>query len=246
MPSTGIKEEKMRIRKHVWEEMERHGIARFPRPVYGRIPNFEGAERAAARIIALDAWRSARVVKANPDSPQRHLRYHALREGKLLVMATPRLRQGFLLLDPRRMPGGETWYASSIRGAFRYGRLVELDELPSIDLVVTGCVAVDRRGHRLGKGGGYADLEYGLLRELGLVTEETLVVTTIHDIQLVENIPREPFDLTVDIAATPRRLYVFEPRPPKPHGIYWDMLGEKAELGVIIELKKLLETRGKA
>ena len=33
---------KQSIRQKVWEFMERNDIANFPRPVYGRIPNFKG------------------------------------------------------------------------------------------------------------------------------------------------------------------------------------------------------------
>ena len=41
--------------------------------------------------------------------------------------------------------------------------------LPPIDLIVCGAVAVNARGARVGKGGGFSDLEYGLLAEAGRV-----------------------------------------------------------------------------
>lgn len=235
-----IKEEKQRLRQQIWELMEKLNIARFPRPVYGRIPNFVGAEKAAARALFLREWRRACVIKANPDSPQRPLREQALREGKTVVMATPRLRQGFLLLDPKTIPSDKIRFASTIKGAFRYGRLVRLTEIPKIDLVVTGCVAVDHRGNRLGKGGGYAEIEYAILREIGALDEKTPVLTTIHDIQLVDYVPREKHDLTVDIIITPTKTIYVEPRPPKPTGIYWDLLGDKKGLPIIKELRSLL------
>lgn len=235
-----IKEEKQRLRQQIWELMEKLNIARFPRPVYGRIPNFVGAEKAAARALFLREWRRACVIKANPDSPQRPLREQALREGKTVIMATPRLRQGFLLLDPKTIPSDKIRFASTIKGAFRYGRLVRLAEIPKIDLVVTGCVAVDHRGNRLGKGGGYAEIEYAILREIDALDEKTPVLTTIHDIQLVDYVPREKYDLTVDIIITPTKTIYVEPRPPKPAGIYWDLLGDKKELPIIKELRALL------
>jgi 5-formyltetrahydrofolate cyclo-ligase len=236
---TNVKYVKERIRNYIWKIMEEKNIARFPRPVYGRIPNFVGAEQAASIIVSLNIWERSEVVKANPDSPQKPLRYHALLNGKILVMATPRLKEGFLILDPRKIPSPKYGFASTIRGAFMYGYKASLRELPKIDLVVTGCVAVDRRGGRLGKGGGYAELEYAILRELGLIDDSVYVVTTVHDIQIVDYIPLEPHDLTVDIIATPKRLHIIKPRPPKPKGIIWEILGEKAKLGVIRELKKL-------
>jgi len=235
-----IKEEKQRLRQHIWELMEKLNIARFPRPVYGRIPNFAGAEKAAEKVLFLREWKQAHVIKANPDSPQRPIREYALREGKIVIMATPRLRQGFLLLDPKNIPSNKLRFTSTIKGAFRHGRPVRLTEIPRVDLVVTGCVAVDRRGNRLGKGGGYAEIEYAILREIGALDEKTPVLTTIHDVQLVDHVPREKHDLTVDIIITPTKTIRVEPRPPKPTGIYWDLLGDKKELPIIKELQTLL------
>jgi len=234
-----IKEVKKSIREYIWRIMEEKNIARFPRPVYGRIPNFIGAEQAAEKVFKTSVWKKAEVIKANPDSPQQPLRARALIEGKMLVMASPRLKKGFILLDPRKIPTSRLTYASTIRGAFIYGKIVSLKEIPPVDLVVTGCVAVDLAGNRLGKGGGYAELEYAILRELELINENTPVVTTIHDIQIVEKIPREPHDLTVDIIATPTKLIHVNPRPPKPTGIIWELLGDKIELDVIKELRRI-------
>ncbi len=85
--------------------MEERNVARFPRPVYGKIPNFEGAVRVAAWLKELSEWKKARVVKANPDSPQRPVRRLALEQGKVVYMAVPRLREErcFLELDPKRL-----------------------------------------------------------------------------------------------------------------------------------------------
>ena len=38
-------------------------------------------------------------------------------------------------------------------------------------------------GYRIGKGEGYADLEYAMARGAGAVSEDTVVVTTVHDDQ---------------------------------------------------------------
>lgn len=223
------------IRERIWRLMEERNIARLPRPVYGRIPNFEGAEDAARRAASLRVFRSAEIVKANPDSPQRWLRLEALTQGKRLLMATPRLREGFLLLDPGRIPYRLLREASTIRGAFRLGEKLptprSLAKLGSIDLVVTGSVAVSpRTGARIGKGEGYAELEYGILRELGLVGGDTPVITTVHEVQLVPDLPVEPHDVAVDIIATPRRVVEVKSRPPRPPGILWDRLSpEKLE-----------------
>lgn len=45
-------------------------------------------------------------------------------------------------------------------------------------------------GHRIGKGEGFSDLEYGLMEATGLVSEKTVIVTTVHDEQVCKIIPR--------------------------------------------------------
>ena len=158
-------DEKQKIRERIWRLLEARGVARFPKPVYGRIPNFVGAERAAERILRLREYKSATVVKVSPDSPQRHVRYRCLLDGKILVMPTPRLREGFLLLNPSEIPQESYAQASTIRGAFIFGRRIPPEDLPKIDMIIVGSVAVTEKGLRLGKAGGYSELEYAILLE---------------------------------------------------------------------------------
>ena len=199
-----VKLEKRRLREAIWRRLEEAGVARFPLPVWGRIPNFEGAEAAAEKVRGLEVWKKASTVFANPDHAQKPLREHALLDGKTLVMATPRLREGFILIKPERVRGLES-YASTIKGAFKLGLKIKAESLPRVDLIVTGCVAVDLDGFRLGKGGGYGDREIQILRSrFGPIP----VVTTVHDFQVVDRVPREPGDEKVDIIATPSRLYM--------------------------------------
>ena len=41
----------------------------------------------------------------------------------------------------------------------------------------------------LGKGKGYGDIEYAMMRQLGACDEKTLVVTTVHESQLLDDLP---------------------------------------------------------
>jgi len=189
----------------IWRLMEERGIATFPRPVFHRIPNFVGAKKAAQNLRELPEYKTAKVIFCNPDSPQKPVREAALRDGKVVVMATPRLRKGFLLLDPNAILQNSISRASTIRGAFKHGRFVEPSTV-KVGLFVAGSVAVSPDGGRLGKGTGYSDQEYALLKNSGGLTPETLVVTTVHDVQVVENIPREEWDVTVDVLVTPTRV----------------------------------------
>ncbi|HTD25639.1 MAG TPA: 5-formyltetrahydrofolate cyclo-ligase, partial [Candidatus Elarobacter sp.] len=152
---------KAEIRQKVWQTIQREGVARFPGAL-GRVPNFAGAEQAAQLLREMAVWRRALVVKVNPDAPQLPVRRLALAEGKILYMAVPRLRteKCFVEIDPQRL-GKKAALAASIAGACRWGRAVSPREMRPVDLVVCGSVAVGRDGARLGKGGGYCDLEYG-------------------------------------------------------------------------------------
>ncbi|HYY87514.1 MAG TPA: 5-formyltetrahydrofolate cyclo-ligase [Chloroflexota bacterium] len=226
-------ERKQAIRLAVWERLDREKISTFPRPVKGRIPNVKGAEAAAERLTETPEWQSARVVKVNPDAPQRPVRFRALREGKTLLMPSPRLREGFLLLQTHK-----AWEASSIKGAFSLGRMIGLDDLPPIDLLVFGSVAVSPDGDRVGKGEGYAELEFALLRSTGRVSADVPIATTVHDVQLVERIAREPFDVTLDLICTPTRTLRVEQRGPRPPGVLWEHLPEErlADMPILQQL----------
>ena len=176
---------KAALRERIWADLDRPGVARFPKPA-NRIPNFVGAEAAARRLAATDEWAAAATVKSNPDSPQWPVRTLALTDGKIVYMAVPRLaeRDPFFLLDPARLADAPRT-ASSIKGASRSARTVDVDELQPVDLVVTGCVGVDESGARLGKGGGFSDLEFAVAAGAGLVDAGTVVVTTVHERQVL-------------------------------------------------------------
>jgi 5-formyltetrahydrofolate cyclo-ligase len=209
----------------IWRAMEVRGVARFP-GTKGRIPNFVGAERAALHLESVRAWRQARVVKINPDAPQLPVRRMALRQGKTVYMAVPRLRtlECFLELDPTRL-GKRAIQAASIKGAERLGRPVTLDEMPSIDLIVCGSVAVNGKGARVGKGGGFSDLEYGLLAETGKVGSRTPIVTTVHGVQIVpQALEMLDHDIPVDVIVTPEGPMELSPTYPRPRGIYPEAL----------------------
>ena len=219
---------KQALRERVWALLAQHRVARFPFPIEDRIPNFVGAEAAAARAAALPEWKTARRLKCNPDAPQRPVRLRALQDGKVVFMAVPRLaaRRCFIRLDPRRLHG-HLAEAATIGGASRLGEPVTPDALGEIDLVVAGSVAVHADGRRLGKGGGYSDLEWALARELGVVDARTPVLTTVHELQVVRvAIPMTAHDVPVDLVVTPERMIRTRGRRAKPRGIRWDELSD--------------------
>jgi 5-formyltetrahydrofolate cyclo-ligase len=142
-------------------------------------------------------------------------------------MAVPRLREQhpFRLLDPATLDEDELRQAATIKGALKYGRVIDLDEVPELDLVLTGSVAVNLKGARLGKGGGFSDLEYALLSEAGKIDRRTVIATTVHPIQILrENLLMTGHDIPVNLIATPRAVIEVEGAYRRPPGVLWDHL----------------------
>jgi len=202
-----IKTSKELLREEIWTNLEKKGITKFPLPCFGRIPNFVGSDKAADRVRLLREWKVARVLFANPDYAQQKVRQYALLDKKVLVMASPRLKRGYVLVDPKDVKGNEN-FASTIKGAFKYGRIINAQQIPKPDLIVEGSVAVDKSGHRLGKGYGYGDMEIEMLKKMfGCIP----TVTIVHDIQVVEAVPFEENDEKVSIIVTPTRVIRISP-----------------------------------
>lgn len=224
------REMKRKLRKEIWDLLESRDIPIFPRPVHGRIPSFRGQDEAASNLFSTSEWRSASVIKVNPDAPQAPVRMRALQEGKLAIIASPRLARGFVLLDPGVIPKRLYREASHISGFMRLGRALSIEEMARmgrIDLIVEGSVIVNPYGERLGKGEGYGELEYAILSELGLADESTPIATTAHDLQVTgERLPQDPWDVPIDIIATPTRIIRCK-RGPRPKGVFWSLIDEE-------------------
>jgi 5-formyltetrahydrofolate cyclo-ligase len=230
--------DKQAIRERVWQELEARGVAVFPKPIQGRIPNFVGSREAAMRLCSLPTYKPAKTIFVNPDAAQLAVREFALRDGKSLIMATPRLRKGFLMLDPKEIK--DVIGAASIRGAFRHGRKINVRGL-KVDLIVEGSVAVDRKGGRVGKGGGFGDLEVAILREIGAITDTTPIVTTVHPLQIVDELPMNEHDVPVDFIVTPDHIIKTAHAHTKPQGIILELLPSD----VYKRMPILAELRGK-
>jgi len=217
----------------MWELLERKNATRFP-GARGRIPNFRGAEHAAARLAELPEWQAAGVVKSNPDAPQLPVRRRARKDGKKLYMAVPRLTEKKPFVEVRGDP--------TIKRAPAEGKALSVDELEPVDVIVCGTVAVNRQGVRIGKGGGFSDLEFALLVERGLVNRSTTILTTVHDLQLRdEKLPETGHDFRVDVIVTPTTTVRTRARR-RPSGVLWDHL-DAEKLAAIPVLQGLRLTR---
>jgi 5-formyltetrahydrofolate cyclo-ligase len=222
----GRNSDKDRLRDEIWRRLEETAVN--VGPVWSRIPNFAGADLAAWRLAQLPAWKAARVVKCNPDPPQIPVRARALHEGKIVYAPVPELTKGFpfVRLDPATLKerGVEFETVATSQSFVAAGEPVEFEDMETLDFVVVGCVAVTRGGGRTGKGGGFADLELGIFRELGKVGAGTPIATTVHSSQVVDDdrLIMMDHDSALNYIATEAEL--IDTRTPlrQPAGVDWD------------------------
>src|SRR5271168_2546695 len=240
---------KAAIRERVWSGLAEAQVN--VGPVFDRIPNFVGADVAAKRLSELNAWRRARVVKCNPDPPQIPVRLRALYDGKLLFAPVPYLTKGFpyLKIDPDRLAakGVDFETAATAQGFMLHGEPIAFEDMPALDFCVVGCVAVTRRGGRTGKGAGFADLEQGIFRELGLVSPATPIATTVHSSQVVADseVVMEGHDSALHFIATELELIATQTSYPQPEGVDWDKVrpDQFTDIPFLSALRQSIERR---
>lgn len=216
------------LRKQVWTSLMEQGISNPDS--FGHIPAFEGSDRAADRLSKHPIWMKARVIKCNPDTAQLPVRINAIADNKILYMAVPRLEleKCFIELTNQSFTDIQAplYECLNARNALNYGKLVGFEEMQPIDLVITGCVAVSLNGGRIGKGAGFADLELGMLREFGLITGDTPIISTVHQVQIVDSflLPMQKHDSPLDWIFTPDREIQTNTSYPQPTGLDWSII----------------------
>ena len=229
MDEQAIAEAKHAVRQRFWDILEREHVT--PPGVHGHIPDFTGKEAAAERLAATDAWQAARVIKCNPARAQLPVRIRALHDGKLLYMAVPRLAtpKPFYLLDPATLtvPAED---AATAEVAARLAETVAVDEMQPVDLIVSGSVAVDHAGRRIGKGAGYADIEVALLYDANRAGTWTTFATTVHHLQVVsDDLPTTGHDFKVDLIVTAEQTISCPQGPQKLTLIRDDLTDDKVQ-----------------
>jgi 5-formyltetrahydrofolate cyclo-ligase len=246
---TGRNNTKDDLRAEIWEKLVVTGVNVGPSA--GRIPNFAGADLAALHLSKAPEWAAAHIVKCNPDAGQIPVRLRALYDDKVVYAPVPELTKGFpfVRLDPAKLraDGIQFELAATSQGFLAHGEPLEFFDMQAIDFVVVGSVAVTLDGGRTGKGGGFADLELGIFRELGLVGEHTPIATTVHSLQVVdaERLPMQAHDSALHYVATEQGLNATGTRHPQPGGVYWDAVqpDQYRDIPFLAQLRTRIEKR---
>lgn len=126
------------------------------------------------------------------------------REGRTVVLP---------FLEGGTMRGASYRPGETLRGS-GYGpkepaTLQEVDPA-DIDVAVSPGLAFDRRGHRLGYGGGHFDSYLPRLRP------EAVRIAIGYHLQLVEEVPHDDLDATLDMVVTEEEVVVCRPRRLAP------------------------------
>lgn len=242
---------KWAVRRKVWDHLEDNNLVNAPRPCHYRIPNFEGAAQANDKLPAMEVFKKARTVKINPDKPQEQARFLVLESQKNLLVPTPQLRTGLLnrVLPPIDANKEQMRHCCTSQGVKENSKEIGLEDKVKIDLVVVGSVAVSRSGLRIGKGKGFADLEYAMLRTMGAIDASTPVITSVHDSQVmdIDEDLIEDHDLVVDYILTPTELIETKCSRKKPEGVIWSKLeiGKFYQIPVLKQLREIEREQGK-
>ena len=237
------------VRQRIWEKLAEvaRPDTRFHMNFAEVIPDFEGSEAAAERIVALPAYRQTQLAFVTPDNSLVGLRRRMLEAQKPFVVSTYNILRGFLFMEPSSVPKGHERYAAWLEGLEHFGKPISLEDITRMgrfDFMATGASAVSTDGIRFGKGHGYFDLEWGMFTDLGLASDTTPVVVAVHDVQVVEDkLPASETDIVVDLIATPSRIIEIERHGRRPRGIKWHLLPPEL-IATTPPLRELARMRG--
>lgn len=248
---TALREE---TRERVWSELREvaRPDSRFAWDFSSFIADYEGSEDGANRLLQRAEDRGDASWFITPDNNLDPLRERLIERGESFVMPTYGIRRGFLRLDPTDVPTQQAAFAATLDGMNRFADRIELSEMEShldpLDAMVTGASFVTGDGLRMGKGHGYFDLEWAMMREIGLADEDTDVVAMVHDVQVLEDVEGRDLaaahDTIVDDIITPTRRIVIEDPPAKPEGLRWELL-DRDEVAEMPPLETLWERAGR-
>ncbi|EDW83711.1 uncharacterized protein Dwil_GK13534 [Drosophila willistoni] len=244
---------KRSLRVQTWKKIQEGRVGIGSNSIFNRIPAFVDADKAAALLIQQEEFKKAHHIKVNIDRALHDFKEQALLANKTVYLPSTRDSSAlcFKVEVPGDAPDEQKKVALRVQELQKYRTEIGLDSNLKLDLVVIGSVVVSRDGYRIGRGNGFADLDIGLLIELGAITPETVIATIVHDLQVVDTLPVnlfQKYDTPVDLIITPTEVIRVAKHLPRPAGVFWEVLSERRLkiLPVLQQLKEREEKSGKA
>ncbi|MCE5242921.1 MAG: 5-formyltetrahydrofolate cyclo-ligase [Syntrophobacteraceae bacterium] len=186
--------------------------------------------KAAENLRRIPPYAGARTVMVSLHPALRQVCLNLLNDRKRIVLPTPGLQKGFVLLDPAAIPPSKRLPAIQMK--LKDPSLVKLPYhkpmKEPVDMIVTESLAVTRDGKRMGSGEGFLDLQAAILHALGWTSPELRVVTIVQEDQLVESLPTEDTDVDIHWIVTPRQVMEAFRGVFSGGGILWENLENRA------------------
>lgn len=250
---------KRTFRLETWQKIKEQKLSPVRRfnsfGMFNKIPYLVGVDKAAELLAETDEFKKANSIKVNIDLAQEQVKLEVIKAGKtLLVPPSHKSANVYAKIrapsDPAELDLATQKKLIKLQGAEDTFEEIDINSTEKIDMVVVGSYAVDRQGRRIGKGNGYVDLDIGILTHLGCLTKDTLIVTTVHDVQVYDTLPEnlfQSYDLPLDLIVTPTEVIRVGKRLARPAGIEWNLLSSRRLeiVPVLKSIKDKLEAAGK-
>lgn len=157
--------------------------------------------RIAQRIRAVPVYRHCQQIFVEPTPFMAQVRINSLLDGKTLIMPTPGMKQGFVLIKPFTVPFPKLGVAVSLMGAIEHGVPLPAADIARLDvgLCIAEPLIMNENGMMIGDGSGYFDLAVAILNEFGGVAEGCGFLACLADASRLvrEDFPLEPWDVRV-------------------------------------------------
>ncbi|KAJ4374389.1 hypothetical protein N0V83_003130 [Neocucurbitaria cava] len=228
----------------VYQELLHKAVpdSRFNHDFLSFTPDFRGSSSAVDRIVALPCYQNASTLLVTSDNSLEQLRCRALKDGKRLLVATYRLRRGFVLLSSARIREDKYELAACLDGMEKpdVGRTVSLaqirDENICIDMCLLGGLAFNEQGVVIWEGHSLFEVQWALLQDIKSLASNVPVVAIAHTCQVVDEgrlgveriIPDKAGEVQCDYVMTPDQSFHVEApyRPTK--GIDLEAIDQEA------------------
>ncbi|MCF6291631.1 MAG: 5-formyltetrahydrofolate cyclo-ligase [Desulfobacterales bacterium] len=180
--------------------------------------------RMAELLRKDEVYRRAGTIFVTPAHCLHQVRINSLLDNKRLLMPTPSLKNGFVLLRPGTIPFPKLGFSVTPKGMDQFGEYLGLEKLDSLNigLLLTDAVAVDQRGNRLGNGKGFFDLAGAILAEAGGLARDAafLAMATTGTALL----PIDPWDIPLTGILDIDGIHRFPQQKKSRPRIFWDRL----------------------
>jgi 5-formyltetrahydrofolate cyclo-ligase len=242
----------------VYQDLLRHAVpdSRFNHDFMSFTPDFRGSHAATELVAELECYKSASAILVTSDNSLESFRLRALQDGKKLLVATYRLRRGFILLDPARIDAARLELATCLDGMEKpgIGRAVSIaqirDEDIRIEMCVTGGLVFNEQGVVVFEGQSLFEVQWAMLQDIKALGISAHVVAVAHACQVVDETqlgmqritPDKTGEVQCDYVVTPEKVFEVDAAVKPSSGVDFDAVDPEA-LQNIPPLQELMGIR---